>query len=52
MTGQLPAELSWVGFDLDDTLHRFRHASGRASAAIRLDLEALAGLLGRHRDPR
>ncbi|KAK3185781.1 hypothetical protein K4F52_005437 [Lecanicillium sp. MT-2017a] len=27
-------EKSWIGFDLDDTLHEFRYASGRATAAV------------------
>lgn len=27
-------EKSWFGFDLDDTLHEFRRASGKATAVI------------------
>jgi putative hydrolase of the HAD superfamily len=44
MTGQLPAELSWVGFDLDDTLHRFGRASGRASEAVFAEIERFSGV--------
>lgn len=29
-----PASVRWVGFDLDDTLHFYRKASGQASAAV------------------
>jgi len=29
-----PAAVQWVAFDLDDTLHFYRKASGRASAAV------------------
>lgn len=28
------ASAKWVGFDLDDTLHEFRHASGAASKSV------------------
>ncbi len=31
---QLPATAKWFGFDLDDTLHSFRKASGQAAAAV------------------
>src|SRR5580692_8764831 len=31
---QLPAGLRWVGFDLDDTLHHFKHASTLAAEAV------------------
>lgn len=34
MTIDFPASVRWAGFDLDDTLHHYRKASGRASAAV------------------
>ena len=34
MTIDFPASVQWVAFDLDDTLHFYRKASGRASAAV------------------
>ena len=34
MTIDFPPSLQWVAFDLDDTLHFYRKASGRASAAV------------------
>lgn len=35
----LPIELKWVGFDLDDTLHYYRKASGAALEAVYQYLE-------------
>ncbi len=34
MSIDFPAAVRWVAFDLDDTLHFYRKASGRASAAV------------------
>ncbi len=34
MTIDFPAAVQWAAFDLDDTLHFYRKASGRASAAV------------------
>jgi FMN phosphatase YigB (HAD superfamily) len=28
------AQLRWIAFDLDDTLHYFKRASGRAAEAV------------------
>jgi putative hydrolase of the HAD superfamily len=34
MTGAPSAAIKWIAFDLDDTLHFYRNASGEASAAV------------------
>jgi putative hydrolase of the HAD superfamily len=34
MTISLPSSVQWIAFDLDDTLHFYRKASGRAAAAV------------------
>lgn len=39
----LPSNLKWIGFDLDDTLHHFRKASGIASEAVYRSLETQSG---------
>jgi putative hydrolase of the HAD superfamily len=42
--GPLPAGLRWVAFDLDDTLHRFTHASGRAAEAVFAEIQRRQGI--------
>lgn len=44
MTEQLPPNLRLIAFDLDDTLHYFGRASGRASEAVFADLERQFGI--------
>jgi putative hydrolase of the HAD superfamily len=44
MTQQLPQDLRWIAFDLDDTLHHFRRASTRASEAVFCDIERQFGI--------
>ena len=44
MTRQLPPDLRWIAFDLDDTLHYFRHASGKAAEAVFCDVEQRFGI--------
>jgi putative hydrolase of the HAD superfamily len=44
MTRGLPSGLRWIAFDLDDTLHYFRRASGRASQAVLRDVERDSGI--------
>ncbi len=39
MAASLPPDLRWVGFDLDDTLHHFGCASGRAARAVFAQIE-------------
>ena len=36
-------QLRWIGFDLDDTLHYFKRASGRAAEAVFRDVERQFG---------
>jgi putative hydrolase of the HAD superfamily len=43
MTDRLPPSLRWVAFDLDDTLHGFRRASGRAAEAVFAEVERRQG---------
>lgn len=40
----LPHALRWIAFDLDDTLHYFRRASGRAAEATFLEVERQLGI--------
>lgn len=42
--GELPSGLRWIAFDLDDTLHYFKRASGRASAVVFRDIEREDGI--------
>jgi putative hydrolase of the HAD superfamily len=35
----LPTDIRWIGFDLDDTLHYFKRASGRAAKAVFAEIE-------------
>jgi putative hydrolase of the HAD superfamily len=44
MTDRLPPSLRWVAFDLDDTLHGFRRASGRAAEAVFAEVERRRGI--------
>jgi putative hydrolase of the HAD superfamily len=44
MTEGLPSGLRWVAFDLDDTLHYFRRASGSASQAVLREIERDSGI--------
>jgi putative hydrolase of the HAD superfamily len=44
MTQQLPPDLRWIAFDLDDTLHYFARAAGRASKAVFCDIERQFGI--------
>ncbi len=44
MTERLPPDLRWIAFDLDDTLHCFKRASGLASEAVFRDLEQQFGV--------
>jgi putative hydrolase of the HAD superfamily len=44
MTDRLPPDLRWVAFDLDDTLHYFKRASGSASEAVFRDIERQFGI--------
>jgi HAD superfamily hydrolase (TIGR01549 family) len=44
MTPQLPSDLRWIAFDLDDTLHYFKRASGVAAAAVFCDIERQLGI--------
>jgi FMN phosphatase YigB (HAD superfamily) len=44
MTAQLPLDLRWIAFDLDDTLHHFERASSRASVAVFCDIERQFGI--------
>lgn len=44
MTQQLPSDLRWIGFDLDDTLHYFKRASGKAAEAVFSQIERQFGL--------
>ena len=44
MSGSLPPGLRWIGFDLDETLHRFRRASGRAAEAVFVAVERESGV--------
>jgi HAD superfamily hydrolase (TIGR01549 family) len=44
MTEQLPSGLSWIAFDLDDTLHYFKRASGKAAEAVFCDIERQSGI--------
>jgi putative hydrolase of the HAD superfamily len=39
MTIDFPASVRWVAFDLDDTLHYYRKASGRAADAVFANLD-------------
>lgn len=39
MTDRLPPDLRWIAFDLDDTLHYFKRASGRAAGVVFLEIE-------------
>jgi len=41
---RLPPNLRWVAFDLDDTLHYFGRASGKAAEAVFCDVERRFGL--------
>ncbi len=43
-TWQLPPGLCCVGFDLDDTLHYFKRASGRAAEAVFSDINRRFGV--------
>lgn len=38
------AQLRWIAFDLDDTLHYFKRASGRAAEAVFRDVERQFGI--------
>jgi hypothetical protein len=44
MTQQLPPDLCWIAFDLDDTLHYFKRASGRAVEAVFCNIERQFGI--------
>ena len=44
MTQRLPPELRWIAFDLDDTLHYFKRASGTAAEAVFRDIEERLGI--------
>jgi putative hydrolase of the HAD superfamily len=44
MTERLPPGLRWIAFDLDDTLHYFKRASGQASEAVFGDIERQFGI--------
>lgn len=44
MTQQLSPDLRWIAFDLDDTLHHFKRASGRAAEAVFLEVERQFGI--------
>lgn len=44
MTQRLPPDLRWIAFDLDDTLHYFKHASGVAAVAVFSDIEQQFGI--------
>ncbi len=44
MTEQLPPDLRWIAFDLDDTLHDFKRASSRASEAVFREIERQFGI--------
>ena len=44
MPEQLPPGLRWIAFDLDDTLHCFKRASGQASEAVFRDIERESGI--------
>jgi putative hydrolase of the HAD superfamily len=44
MTEQLPPDLRWIAFDLDDTLHYFKRASGRAAEAVFCEIERQFGI--------
>lgn len=44
MTDRLPPGLGWIAFDLDDTLHYFKRASGQASEAVFGDIERQFGI--------
>jgi hypothetical protein len=40
----LPPDLRWVGFDMDDTLHCYKRASGRAEEAVFGEIERQLGI--------
>jgi putative hydrolase of the HAD superfamily len=40
----MPSGLCWIGFDLDDTLHYYKRASGQASEAVFSDIERQFGI--------
>lgn len=42
--GAVAPGLSWIGFDLDDTLHYFKRASVKASEAVFSDVERQSGI--------
>jgi FMN phosphatase YigB (HAD superfamily) len=44
MTQQLPPDLRWIAFDLDDTLHYFARATGQASGAVFREVERQLGI--------
>ncbi len=46
MTQQLPPDLRWIAFDLDDTLHYFKRASGKAAGAVFDEVEEGFGIDG------
>jgi putative hydrolase of the HAD superfamily len=44
MAEPLPSGLRWIGFDLDDTLHYYKRASGRAAEAVFGEIERECGV--------
>jgi putative hydrolase of the HAD superfamily len=44
MRKRLPVGLRWIGFDLDDTLHYFKRASGWAARVVFVDIEQRLGI--------
>jgi putative hydrolase of the HAD superfamily len=44
MFGALPDSIKWIGFDLDDTLHFFKKASGQASQDVFFYIETSFGV--------